>query len=485
MNLEKGGRAMEKNIKLSLRLSRLDRSLLIAVPVMMLLVFFLLLAMISAYQKETVASTMRVARTLAVNQRNQLDVYLVGRIQLLELLAQEPDVYNMNLERQRDFAARWTQSTGFSHIFFVDNDGQGWYPLENGGTYRNQAAEPFFADIRSHEVFVTDPFLKEDGPITTVCVAIRQPDGTRVGTLCGAFYLSNVQNAIDDNQVIYGGKCYILDKEGRHISLGEGNDWHYDSFTGGTSDAEVALLERVFATGEDLDGTVRIDGAEQYASTAVLGRAPWVVMVCVPAAEVSRSTIWMERILIVLSVLALLMLFAFAHILRSWHRSDEILYTDPLCPCGSRTAMQQLLARLEPRRDISVTVLYADLNRFKYINDTFGHEQGDLLLITFARVLSRVFDGTLGFTARAGGDEFVVIMTEVSERVVAEAWQQVELDLLEESRRLPFSYWITSAHGMATRRPGEEKSLEALVREADHAMYLCKQQLRQAASDVR
>ena len=90
---------MEKNIKLNLRLSRLDRSLLIAVPVMMLLVFFLLLAMISAYQKEMVASTMRVARTLAVNQRNQLDVYLVGRIQLLELLAQEPDVYNMNLER--------------------------------------------------------------------------------------------------------------------------------------------------------------------------------------------------------------------------------------------------------------------------------------------------------------------------------------------------------------------------------------------------
>jgi diguanylate cyclase (GGDEF)-like protein len=130
-------------------------------------------------------------------------------------------------------------------------------------------------------------------------------------------------------------------------------------------------------------------------------------------------------------------------------------------------------------------VLYADLNRFKYVNDTFGHEQGDLLLITFARVLSRVFDGTLGFTARAGGDEFVVIMTEVSEAVVLEAWQQVELELIEESRRLPYCYWITSSHGVATRAAGEEKSLEALVREADQAMYLCKQKFKKEMHDVR
>ncbi|MGN0958104.1 MAG: cache domain-containing protein, partial [Selenomonas bovis] len=273
---------MEKDIKLKLRLSRMDRSLLVAVPVTMILVFFVLLAMLSAYQREAVVSTVRVSHTLAANQRNQLDVYLVGRVEMLKLLAQQPDVYSMNLERQRAFAARWTASSGFSHLFFVDNNGQGWYPLENGGTYRNQAGEQFFQDISTHDDFVTDPFLKDDGPITTVCVAIRRPDGTRVGTLCGAFYLSNVQNAIDDNQVIYGGKCYVLDKEGRHISLDGDNSWSYDSLTG-DSDAEVALLEQVYESGDDLDGEVKIDGADQYASIAVLSKAPWVVMVCVPA----------------------------------------------------------------------------------------------------------------------------------------------------------------------------------------------------------
>ncbi len=73
---------MEKDIKLKLRLSRMDRSLLVAVPVTMILVFFALLAMLSAYQREAVVSTVRVSHTLAANQRNQLDVYLVGRFSL-------------------------------------------------------------------------------------------------------------------------------------------------------------------------------------------------------------------------------------------------------------------------------------------------------------------------------------------------------------------------------------------------------------------
>ncbi len=159
------------------------------------------------------------------------------------------------------------------------------------------------------------------------------------------------------------------------------------------------------------------------------------------------AAIWLERMILALSLVAILLVFAFAHILKSWRRSDTFLYTDPLCPCGSRTAMQELLRRLEARRDIDITILYADLNHFKYVNDTFGHEAGDRLLITFSHILSRVFDGQHAMTARVGGDEFVVIFQDVTQREIADAWEQVELDLLEESRRLPFHYWMVSAHG--------------------------------------
>lgn len=184
---------------------------------------------------------------------------------------------------------------------------------------------------------------------------------------------------------------------------------------------------------------------------------------------------WLVRMVIAVTAVLLLLLYGFFHIVGSWQRSDAYLYTDPLCPCGSRTAMQELLRRLEPQRDIDITILYADLNHFKYVNDTFGHEAGDRLLVTFAHVLSRVFDGRHAMTARVGGDEFVVIFKDVRRQEIVDAWQQVELDLMEESRRLPFHYWISSAHGCATRLAGSDALLEDVVRAADHAMYLCKE----------
>ena len=197
--------------------------------------------------------------------------------------------------------------------------------------------------------------------------------------------------------------------------------------------------------------------------------------------QMDGSPMWLVRMVFAISIVTILLLYGFFHILQSWRRSDAYLYTDPLCPCGSRTAMQELLRRLEMRRDIDVTILYADLNHFKYVNDTFGHEAGDQLLVLFARTLGRVFDGSHAMTARVGGDEFVVILKNVTDGEISEAWQQVELDLQEESRRLPFRYWITSAHGCATRPKGDNRPLEDIVRAADHAMYECKEAMKRNA----
>jgi len=213
-------------------------------------------------------------------------------------------------------------------------------------------------------------------------------------------------------------------------------------------------------------------------SVALLFFAMLAMIACY---QMDGSPMWLVRMVFAISIVTILLLYGFFHILQSWRRSDAYLYTDPLCPCGSRTAMQELLRRLEPRRDIDVTILYADLNHFKYVNDTFGHEAGDQLLVLFARTLGRVFDGSHAMTARVGGDEFVVILKDVDEREILEAWQQVELDLQEESRRLPFRYWITSAHGCATRPKGDARPLEDIVRAADHAMYKCKEAMKRNA----
>lgn len=197
--------------------------------------------------------------------------------------------------------------------------------------------------------------------------------------------------------------------------------------------------------------------------------------------QVDGQPVWLVRMIFAIGIVTALLLYGFQHIVGSWRRSDAYLYTDPLCPCGSRTAMQELLRRLEDQHDLEISILYCDLNHFKYVNDSFGHEAGDRLLITFARTLGRVYDGSHAMTARVGGDEFVVIFQDVPREYIEDAWNQVELDLQEESRRLPFRYWITSAHGCATRAFGSLTPLEEVVRKADHAMYERKEAMKRAA----
>ncbi len=467
---------MTKHLKLKLRLSSVDRSLLVIVPIVMVAVFFILLAMLSLYQKTTIETTMRIAHTLSTNQRNQLDSFIESRIQMLNIIAEQPEIYRMDKQEQKDFIKRWSRESGFSHIFIVNMDGIGWYPTEGSGVVRDQSESPFVKDISSQEVFVTDPFLKDDGPITTVCVAIHRPDGVRVGTLCGAFYLNMIQSVIDDDTVIYGGSCYILDKQNRHVTFEGDKAWNYQSFEE-EGPADISLLSEVRETEKGREGEVVLNGKEQYASVQNLNKAPWLVMVSVPKENVEAASGWVEKMFAVLSLLAFLLVFSILHILKSWRKSDAILYEDQLCPCASRVAMQQMIHQLDPVRDRSIAILYADLNRFKYVNDHFGHEAGDQLLITFARVLSDVFS-PFGLTARAGGDEFVVILPDVSIAVISECWEQVEQALALESRQLPFPYEISSSYGIAMRAKGSDVPLNVIVNHADQQMYAYKDEFK-------
>src|ERR1035441_3209614 len=67
-----------------------------------------------------------------------------------------------------------------------------------------------------------------------------------------------------------------------------------------------------------------------------------------------------------------------------------------------------------------VAVFYIDLDKFKLVNDTLGHEVGDLLLRAVAERRARLVDQR-GFVARMGGDEFTVLVDSVSSRQEADA----------------------------------------------------------------
>lgn len=151
-------------------------------------------------------------------------------------------------------------------------------------------------------------------------------------------------------------------------------------------------------------------------------------------------------------------------------------FHDPLTHLPNRAffmdRLEACLARRD-RRHARVAVLFLDLDRFKYINDSLGHETGDQLLRGVAeRVKSCLRPEDTA--ARLGGDEFTVLIENVASRRYAVG----VAERITEALRAPFELgghelYITTSIGIVLGTPGSD-CVADLVRDADVAMYRAK-----------
>jgi diguanylate cyclase (GGDEF)-like protein len=161
-------------------------------------------------------------------------------------------------------------------------------------------------------------------------------------------------------------------------------------------------------------------------------------------------------------------------------REDELSFLathDALTGLPNRTLIldraAQMLAR-GARNGTPVTALFIDLDNFKTINDTLGHDTGDQLLQAVAGRLDTVVRG-VDALGRLGGDEFVVIVEDVPLGDVPELVAERLLDALAQPFRLgpreQTTVSVTASIGIAA---GEGLSAAELLRDADIAMYRAK-----------
>lgn len=153
---------------------------------------------------------------------------------------------------------------------------------------------------------------------------------------------------------------------------------------------------------------------------------------------------------------------------------DQAARRDPLTGLPNRLAFREHLeAALVNRPRQPVAVLFADLDRFKEVNDGLGHDAGDMLLIEVGRRFQSVI-GPSDLLARLGGDEFaaVVVGEDASERIDQIA-NQISLTV-QDSIVVKGSAVSVGVSVGVTGGDLEEVSSEELLRRADIAMYRAK-----------
>ncbi len=120
-----------------------------------------------------------------------------------------------------------------------------------------------------------------------------------------------------------------------------------------------------------------------------------------------------------------------------------------------------------------ISVLYADLDHLKEINDRFGHQEGDAALIRAADILRTTFRES-DIIARIGGDEFVVIIVSDEKQSSNFTYSRLQRNLEAYHAGKKVAYTLSLSTGIAMYDPKHPVSFEDLLREADRFMYLHK-----------
>lgn len=154
----------------------------------------------------------------------------------------------------------------------------------------------------------------------------------------------------------------------------------------------------------------------------------------------------------------------------------ESSYLDSMTGLYNRRYFNEQLPNLLKKAkctEQSCAVMLLDLDRFKLINDEFGHDAGDLALIHFARVLQQQVRGG-DLVIRLGGDEFVIILPHTDLAGVLAVKRHIETALASQIADLGrVKRFLESSMGYALY-PNDAVDPEALLRQADQAMYAAK-----------
>ncbi|MCC3145130.1 PAS domain S-box protein [Halanaerobium sp. Z-7514] len=147
-------------------------------------------------------------------------------------------------------------------------------------------------------------------------------------------------------------------------------------------------------------------------------------------------------------------------------RIRDLTYKDGLTSLYNRRFFEEELERLDTPRQLPITIIMADINGLKLINDSLGHQEGDQLLSKSAEILNDVMRKE-DILARYGGDEFAILLPKTdglaAEKIIDRITEKAKATKEEQLT-------VSIALGSATK-VDMSKKLSAVLKEADNQMY--------------
>jgi len=162
-----------------------------------------------------------------------------------------------------------------------------------------------------------------------------------------------------------------------------------------------------------------------------------------------------------------------------YNQALKMAYTDLLTKTSNRAAFNDSLQReiqLSQRNSRRLSVIFFDIDHFKDVNDTYGHECGDLVLASAANCIKETVRGS-DMVFRYGGEEFVILLSDTSLDGAEAMAERIRSNI--ENHTIAYGMDVlklTASLGVSTLRGND--TLDTFIRRADNAMYCAKEKGR-------
>ena len=195
-----------------------------------------------------------------------------------------------------------------------------------------------------------------------------------------------------------------------------------------------------------------------------------------PMNQTVMNPFWVMSMFFFLVPLMLVCLFLFEILLSQWRIREATIATlsriDPLTNVMNRRSIANQLEQLHQQRKALYSVVLLDLDHFKHINDNYGHDMGDQVLIQVAECLAQHVREQ-DMIGRFGGEEFILLLPNTTTEQAQHVAERCRIALTELNfvyEQQPFS--ISASFGISSSQNASEP--QQIIRQADQALYAVK-----------
>lgn len=302
--------------------------------------------------------------------------------------------------------------------------------------------------------------------------------GNYIGTTGVGLAVEAVRDLINTYQKRYGRRVFFTDREGG-ITL-RGVDYQ-----GPENIRQIPGLAQhatQILTSPSNSLTYERDGKTVYLNSRLVAEFGWLLLVeqMEDPAEARIAKTLMGNLALSLVITVVVLVLVNLTIGRYQRKLEEMATTDKLTGVANRQVFDMLFNqafKYAKRRGGPLSAIMLDLDHFKQVNDTYGHQAGDVVLKATAQTVKRLVRDS-DIVCRWGGEEFFVLLPDC-DQVQAVAVAEKIRNTLETQKGVSYgaqSISVTASFGVAELLPGDAKV--DLIRRVDNALYIAKEKGR-------